>query len=215
MKKWLAMLMAACVAATVAWGQGESASGSQEGATLEQLADMMTKALGLTKALPTGATAQQKFAVLMQNGIAPAGGWKLGEPASLGDVVQVLVQAMGLEDEVENPEDYASWASVLEAHGISMSDLMAGTRESVMDLEALPTVVAQDYGVLSTDPLTSDPESMKGFEQYSVDMEMKTRFQPGEAVPVPVIKQALAKRELGHKDHNPPKPTPTTPSTKK
>lgn len=207
MKKWLAMLMAACVAATVAWGQG---AGEQEGgATLEQLADLMTKALGLTKALPSPATDQQKFAVLMQNGIAPAGGWKTGEPASLGDVVRVLALAMGLEDEVENPEDYQSWANVLEAHGISMADLMEGSRESVMDLEAVPTIVAQDYSVLSTDPLTSDPGALKdGFEQYSVGMEMQTRMHPGVPVPVPVIKQALAKKELGHKDHNPPKPTP-------
>ena len=171
MKKWLAILMAACVAMAATWVQAADEAADDNTVTHEQLADLMTKALGLVKDLPNSATAQQKFAILMQNGIAPEGGWEMGKLASLGDLVRVLVQAMGLEDEVENPEDYGSWLQVLEANGVSLSDLQSGSRQTVMDEEALPTVVAQDYEVSSTDPLVAAPPTGRGYTQYSTPME--------------------------------------------
>jgi hypothetical protein len=208
MKKWLAVLMAACVAMAATWVQAAD-NAADNTVTHEELADMMTKALGLVKDLPNPSTAQQKFAILMQNGIAPENGWELGQVASLGDLVRVLVQAMGLEDDVENPEDYNSWLRVLEENGISLGDLQAGSRQTVMDEEAIPTVVAQDYEVLSTDPLVANPQGARGYTQYATSMEA-TGSRSAMLAPVTVrtVQQALSQGETRHPERRPSKPTP-------
>ncbi len=205
MKKWLAVLMAACVAMAATWVQA-AVDESDNTVTHEQLADMMTKALGLVKDLPAPATTQQKFAILMQNGIAPEGGWTMGQVASLGDLVRVLVLAMGMEDEVENPEDYNSWLQVLEMNGVSLAELQSGSRQTVMDEEAIPTVVSQDYEVTSTDPLVGVAPAARGYTQYTTSMEAGTRMH--EPVLIQTVQKALSQPETTHHERRPPKPTP-------
>ncbi|MBP5787020.1 MAG: hypothetical protein J6Y19_04305 [Kiritimatiellae bacterium] len=212
MKKWLAVLMAACVAMAATWVQAADEAAGDNTVTHEQLADLMTKALGLVKDLPGSATAQQKFAILMQNGIAPNGGWEMDKVASLGDLVQVLVQGMGLEGEVENPEDYNSWLQVLEANGVSLSELQSASRQTVMDAEAIPLVVAQNYEVMSTDPLVANAAAARGYTQYATAMEATTRMY--EPVPIQVVQQVLSQPETTHHERHPHKPTPSTPSTR-
>ena len=206
MKKWLAILMAACVAMAATWVQAADEAADDNTVTHEQLADLMTKALGLVKDLPNAATAQQKFGILMQNGIAPEGGWEMGKIASLGDLVRVLVQAMGLEDEVENPADYSSWLQVLEANGVSLAELQSGSRQTVMDAEAIPIVVAQNYEVTSTDPLVANAATARGYTQYASPMEATTRMY--EPVPIQIVQRVLSQPESTHHERHPRKPTP-------
>jgi hypothetical protein len=221
MKKWLAILMAACVAMAATWVQAAGEAADDNTVTHEQLADLMTKALGLVKDLPGGATTQQKFAILMQNGIAPEGGWEMGKIASLGDLVRVLVQGMGLEDEVENPEDYGSWLQVLEANGVSLGELQSGSRQTVMDEEAIPTVVSQDYEVVSTDPLVGNAQAARGYTQYTTSMEAGTRMhEPVRiqtvTVPIQAVQQAISRPEHHSERHQDKEnPTPAKPTTRK
>lgn len=213
MKKWLAILMAACVAMAATWVQAADKGAGDDTVTHEQLADLMTKALGLVKDLPNAATAQQKFAILMQNGIAPEGGWEMGKLASLGDLVRVLVQGMGLEDEVDNPADYGSWLQVLEANGVSLAELQSGSRQTVMDAETIPLVVAQNYEAVSTDPLVADPATARGYTQFATPLEGVTRGYapiPIQVIPVRIqtVQEALSRPESTNGDRRPPKPTP-------
>lgn len=165
MKKLLAILMAAVLTAGAAWAQ----DGGGEPVTQAQLADVLVKALGMVSSLPGAASDQQKFEILMQNGIAPDGGWDAQAPVTKKDLVKVLVQALDAEDEVENPEDPASWQAVLEEHGIDMASL--NSAETVLDMEALPTVVATDYGVESVDPLLTDDSPARISESYATRVE--------------------------------------------
>lgn len=212
MKKWLAVLMAACVAMAATWVQAADEAEGDNTVTHEQLADLMTKALGLVKDLPNAATAQQKFAILMQNGIAPEGGWEMGKLASLGDLVRVLVQGMGLEDEVENTADYNSWLQVLEANGVSLGELQSGSRQTVMDTEAIPLVVAQDYEVASTDPLVANAASARGYTQYATSMEAGTHMSA--PVRIQTVLQVLSQPEAATPERHTGTPTPKKPSKK-
>lgn len=217
MKKWLAVLMAACVAMAATWVQAANEAADDNTVTHEQLADLMTKALGLVKDLPSPATSQQKFAILMQNGIAPEGGWEMGKIASLGDLVRVLVQGMGLEDEVENPEDYGSWLQVLEENGISLGDLQSDSRQTVMDEQAIPTVVSQNYEVMSTDPLVANAQAARGYTEYTTSQEVGTRMHEPvkiQSLPVQTLQKVISQPEKSS-ERKPEPPTPTAPTTQK
>ena len=152
MKKLLMIVLAGLMTASVAFAQGSPAKG--QALTYSQLANLLVKALGLVEYLPAGATVQQQFDILMQNGIAPAEGWTMDaeEPVTKGNLARVLVQAMQREDEVENPDDPQSWVDALSAMGISLS----AASEALDSLEILPEVVASNLGFTSTDPLIRD-----------------------------------------------------------
>lgn len=198
MKKFLAICMAAAMTAGVAFAQ-ESGG---EAVTQAQLASVLVKALGMVSALPSPASEQQMFTILMQNGIAPDGGWDAQAPVTKKDLVKVLVQALGAEDEVENPDDPASWQAVLEANGIDMASL--GSAETVRDMEALPSVVATDYGLSSTDPLYNDQVApARAFEQYNTSLELTRDSFSSVRVIVPVITQVAQSGKPHQK-----KPTP-------
>ena len=199
MKKILAICLAAGMAATMAFAQ-ESGG---EGVTQGQLAEVLVRALGLVDTLPNPASDQQRFTALMQNGIAPEGGWTADQVLTKKDLVQILVQALGAEDEVENPEDPASWMAVLEAHGIDASSL--GDQATVMDLEALPEAVGVDYGQSSTDPLLYErnPAGVSG--SYTVETIQTRDSVPSAQVTLPVVQQII---DNGKPSHKPPKPTP-------
>ena len=152
MKKMLMILLAGLLTASVAPAQ----SAPEKGQTLtySQLANLLVKALGLEEYLPAAATPQQQFDILMQNGIAPADGWVLGDEAAVtkGDLARVLIQALQRDDEVDNPDDPQSWVDALTAMGISLS----AASEALGSVDALPEVVAQNIGFYSTDPLLAD-----------------------------------------------------------
>ena len=189
MKKMLMIVLAGLMTASVALAQAPEKG---KALTYPQLADLLVKALGLNEYLPAGATSQQQFDLLMQNGIAPAGGWTLDEEAAVtkGDLARVLIEALEREDEVENPDDPQSWVDALAAMGISLSS--AG--EALGSVEALPDIVAQNMGFYSTDPLVSDIRTV----EVSVH----------DPVPVQTAVEVVSKAQSHRHSKNPPKPTP-------
>ena len=193
MKKMLMILLAGLLTASVALAQGTPQKGQP--LTYSQLASLLVKALGLEEYLPTAATPQQQFDILMQNGIAPAAGWTLDEDAAVtkGDLARVLIQALQRDDEVENPDDPQSWVDALAAMGIDLS----AASEALGSVDALPEVVAQNIGFYSTDPLLADIRT--GSFATHVAIEQSTE----------VIKQVLTRQESSNRRRSQPvNPTP-------
>ena len=138
-----------------------------------QLAELLIKALGLVRYLPVAPSAQQTFDLLMQNGISPQAGWLLDAVVTKADLARVLVQALNMQDQVENPNDPQSWIDTLKAAGISLDRLS----EAIRSVEALPDGMGQDVRLQSTDPLVYDKNFTPGDrEQYSVPLAMATRI---------------------------------------
>ena len=191
MKKFLLVMMACIMAVTVAFAAGGKSS--REKVTQATLAQELVKALGLVRVLPAGATDQQIFAVLMQNGIAPKDGWKTDAFVTKADLARVLVQALGAQDEVENPDDAGAWVQVLEAHGISLSS-GDGIGQTVMDMEAIPVVVSHDYTLASVDPLVNEALASGAYDQYTV--------------PIETIVRVLSELEIDNGEVHPKPPTP-------
>ena len=138
-----------------------------------QLAELLVKALGLVRYLPVAPSAQQTFDLLMQNGISPQGGWLLDAVVTKADLARVLVQALNMQDQVENPSDPQSWIDALKAAGISLDRLS----EAIRSVEALPDGMGQDARLQSTDPLVYNVTfTPGGTVQYSVDLALVTRI---------------------------------------
>ena len=138
-----------------------------------QLAELLIKALGLVRYLPVAPSAQQTFDLLMQNGISPQGGWLLDAVVTKADLARVLVQALNMQDQVENPNDPQSWIDALKAAGISLDRLS----EAIRSVEALPDGMGQDVRLQSTDPLVYNVNfTPGGTVQYSVDLALVTRI---------------------------------------
>ena len=138
-----------------------------------QLAELLVKALGLVRYLPVAPSAQQMFDLLMQNGISPQGGWLLDAVVTKADLARVLVQALNIQDQVENPSDPQSWIDTLKAVGISLDRLS----EAIRSVETLPDGMSQDVRLQSTDPLVYNVTfTPGGTVQYSVDLALVTRI---------------------------------------
>lgn len=179
MKKIFAFLMVGLMlAATAATAAPAKKSGSDKSqpsgpVTHVQLAELLVKALGLVSYLPVAPSAQQTFDLLMQNGIAPEAGWLLDAVVTKADLARVLVQALGMGGEVENPADPQSWIDALKAAGISLDRLS----EAIRSVEALPDGMGQDVRLQSTDPLVYNVNfTPGGTVQYSVDLALVTRI---------------------------------------
>ena len=199
MKKLLAIGLAACMVATASFAQEKSG----EPVTQAQLAEVLVRALGLVSSLPNPASDQQRFTVLMQNGICPQDGWTAGQAVTKKDLAVVLVQALGAEDEVENPEDPASWLAVLQENGIDMDQLT--DPQTVMDMEALPVVVAENYSLSSVDPLVSEQSPSRSTSVYNTSLETVGPAAPASVLPTIQAVQA-AVSTVTPKPR--PKPTP-------
>ena len=177
MKKILVYMLAGLMmATTVAMAQGrkkaeaDQAQASQP-VTHPQLAELLVRALGLVRYLPNAATAQQRFDVLMQNGISPQDGWKLDAVVTKADLSRVIVQALGMDDQVENPNDPQSWINLLKELGISIDRLS----ETIQSVEVLPDALSQDVTMSSTDPLIEGKPFVLSTMQYSVDLNLVVR----------------------------------------
>jgi hypothetical protein len=178
MKKILVFLMVGLMmASTVAMAQGKKKATadkaqSSQPVTHPQLAELLVKALGLMRFLPTAPSTQQMFDVLMQNGISPQGGWLLDAVVTKADLSRVVVQALRKEDQVENPNDPQSWIDVLKAQGISLDRLS----ETIQSVEVMPEGMGQDVTLQSTDPLIYGVNFAPGDSiQYTVDLNLVTR----------------------------------------
>lgn len=179
MKKILVFVMVGLmVAGTATVSQAKSKKSKSANADVSQpvdqsqLADQLVRALGLVCFLPNASSTQEKFDVLMQNGINPEGGWEMGKVVTKADLAHVLVQALGLTDEVENPSDPQSWINTLKEAGISLDRLS----QTIQTIEVLPEGMAQDVTLGSSDPLVYGVNFAPGNSiQYSVDLNMVTR----------------------------------------
>ena len=195
MKKVLVVLLAGLMMApAIGMAQGGKSKGDAAKAQASQpvshpqLAELMIKALGLVRFLPASPSAQEMFAVLMQNGIVPQAGWKLDAVVTKADLARVLVQALGLDERVENPNDPQGWINVLKQAGISLERLS----QTIQVVEALPEALAQDVTLSSTDPLVYGETLAPGSSiQYTVDLNLVTRVLSemdmisGEFRPIP------------------------------
>lgn len=182
MKKMLMVLMVGILTATMSFAAKPEAG---QNVTYAQLAELLVKALGLLDSLPTAPSAQQMFDALTANGISPAEGWTLDSEAevSTGDLARVLVQALGREDDVENPSDPKSWVKALKAMGVSL-DSMSDAMSSVSNAEVLPQAVVHYLGSTSTDPMLADLDDGRVLSAAEMESgEVHLRAVPPTPVP--------------------------------
>ena len=114
-----------------------------------EMAQWLVRVLGLARFLPAAPTDLECFQILMQNNIAPADGWKQDRTVTMGNLARVIVQALGKQAEVQNPEKDESWVNYLKSIGIDFGTI----GEAVENLEPLPQPVGPEAIVTSTDPL--------------------------------------------------------------
>lgn len=114
-----------------------------------ELAQWLVRVLGLARFLPAAPTDFECFQVLMQNNISPVDGWKQDRTVTMGNLARVIVQALGKQAEVPNPDKDESWIGYLKSIGIDFGTI----GEAVENLEPLPQPVGPEAIVTSTDPL--------------------------------------------------------------
>ena len=179
-------------------------------ATEGEFAQWLVGTLGLTRSLPASPSAQECFAVLLQNGITPKLGWNPTNTVTMGNLARIVVQSMRRQGEVQNPDLDASWIDFLAKAGINI-------RSITQALEILgpvdPAYVAQ-AAVVSTDPLRKQAHTRPPDEnQFGTDLQPMTLPQilevygliPGAEEPVPPTPPTPPK---------PPRPSPRPPMTR-
>ena len=83
------------------------------GVTQGELAEILVVLTGLIEYLPPNFTPLEAIAMLTASGISPLGGWNADRPVVLGDLAVVLVLALGIEGDVEDKDDPASYIALL------------------------------------------------------------------------------------------------------
>lgn len=132
-------------------GDAAQASGDQSNqlVTEGEFAKWLVQVLGLSRLLPPTPTENECFQVLLQNNISPKEGWKPDSVVTLGNLARIVVQAMGKQSEVENPEKDESWIKYLKSVGIEFGTI----GEAIENLGLLSTAYAPEAIVVNTDPL--------------------------------------------------------------
>jgi hypothetical protein len=103
---------------------GRSRMGApQDAARQGLLAQLLVQQTGLYRYLPANPTDAQCFEILAQNGIVPEEGWDAGKVVTRGDLARVIVQGLGIQDEVKNPDDPRSWMDTLASVGITITTI--------------------------------------------------------------------------------------------
>lgn len=118
-------------------------------ATEGQYGKWLVQVLGLSRFVPASPSAQECFAVLMQNGVAPKNGWNATSVVSRATLARTVVQAMGRDSEIKNPADDQEWIKYLESTGVLIPTLGA----AVDSLEPLDAPLGNEALVATTDPL--------------------------------------------------------------
>ena len=157
--------------------------------TQAELAQMLVKLLGLTQYLPPSPTDFECFAVLMENSISPADGWKPDAKVVLGDLARVIVLAMKRQHEIKNPDDPLAWIDFLKANGISLESVGEATAALKPLAEPIaPNVVRANTRLLEKRHKTNPIDEVN----YGVDIGFLVRtlsqleFEEGEFRPKPV-----------------------------
>jgi hypothetical protein len=168
-----------------------------------QLADILINVLGLTRMLPADPTPQEKFSVLMTNGVVPEEGWKPAEVVTKATLARLVVQAMGRASEIENPDDPNSWVNYLKENGIPIDTI----GQAADNVEPLAEPVA-DFVVrrsASADPMSRQSVFGKPDERtFGTDVDMSQ-------LPVSVTQQ-FVDTVIAAAAVTPPRRRPTTPT---
>lgn len=139
----------------------EAASGESELMTEGELADLLVDVMGLAALLPPNPQQVDVFAILLQNEVVPKDGWNPTNYVTMGNLARIVVQSMGQQDQVENPDDDASWVEYLNSIGVEFGTVNEGI-DQVPTMTDPVAVVAVDP---STDPLRKIPSIRPSDEQ--------------------------------------------------
>ncbi len=142
---------------------GESAEAPKT-VTQAELAKILVNITGLHRFAAPNATDPELFELLSRNGISPVDGWKAGEVVTKGVLARVVVQAMKLEDQIEDKEDPNAYVELLKSLGIPIDSV----GQAIAQVESLPNpdAISPDFGG-TTDPLLTprripEPDSLHG-----------------------------------------------------
>lgn len=188
-KTWMVLSVAAlCVAFSMPVMAAEKAKGEapknnqgapkKNGAQVAQvtqceLAKLLVEVLSLSRFLSPAPSCEQCFSVLMDNAISPKDGWVADQVVLKKDLARVIVQAMKMQSEVEDPEKDSSWEDLLKSLGVSLDSV----GESVDQVEPLAEPVAPHVVAARTDPLLKRHKfNPVDEQQYGVDMEFVMRI---------------------------------------
>lgn len=196
MKRWLKVVgffclfvgMVVVTSAAQAKPNQKSAEASAF-ATHAEMARQLVQVLGLARFLPPNPSAQQCFAVLLNNSISPKDGWQPDKIVTKADLARVVVQALKKQGEIKNPDNAKEWIDYLAALGVPIDSL----GEALYYVDPLSEPVAPHVATARTDPLLKRHRFSPIDEtQYGVDMEFLARllsqfeFTDGEFRPQPV-----------------------------
>ncbi len=162
-----------------------------ETANQAYLVRLLVFRLGLAPFLPPNPTVIQCVNALLVNGIEPADGWQPYKLVTLADLARVLVQALRLTGQVQNPDDPRSYVAVLRS-----MDIKFGTID-----EALENLRPLAYNLYPNKYINSDPTGGAGTGQSIQDVNVDYVLRDIEVVNV-VYSVEFPPR---------PKPTPVTP----
>ena len=158
-----------------------------------ELAQLVVRVLGLQRHLPPNPTDADCFALLLVNRITPQDGWKQGAVVTAADLARVVVQAMGEAENIENPDDPASWVNYLNEKGIQVVDL----QEAVGQASPLDEAVTATYEPVNVDPFSRrravaqpDERQLAGdFGIQHADVPFSTVVRVLRVVPPPAVRR--------------------------
>lgn len=93
-----------------------------------ELAKLVVDLAGLRRFLPANPSPADYFALLMANGIAPAGGWVADQPVTRYDLARVVVLTLKQGAKVQNPDDPQSWIDYLVGTGVRVDTIGLATK---------------------------------------------------------------------------------------
>lgn len=130
-------------------GDKQPAKSAPQLVTESEYARWLVQVLGLSRFLSPTPTDQECFASLLQNGITPKEGWNSTGVVTRATLARTVIQALGKEGEVQNPENDASWIDYLKGIGLDISTIGA----AMENLDILDSPMGNQAIVVSTDPL--------------------------------------------------------------
>lgn len=150
--------------------------------TQAELAQQIVNVTGLARFLSSPATEQELFAVLLANGISPLNGWNTADPVTRQTLARVTVQAMGLADEVANPDDPEAWLAYLREIGVPI-DTVGQALDNIGPITD-PIAGYVFAAGLTTDPLRKlhvfgEPDE----PQFGVDVQSLNPGMTAQAAP--------------------------------
>ena len=161
-------------------------------ATEGQYGKWLVQVLGLSRFVPASPSAQECFAILMQNGVAPKNGWNATSVVSRATLARTVVQAMGQDSEIKNPAGDQKWIKYLESSGVLIPTLGA----AVDSREPLDAPLGNEALVATTDPLDK-VHKMRPVDEQQMGADLSD------------IRRVLAQLE----DEGPTPPAPRPPPT--